>query len=67
MSNDNKRYLTVNQMSEAYPAFTQSSLRWIIFNKDTNGFSKCVIKIGSKIIIDADAFEQWVDEQRDVK
>lgn len=63
MTSDINRYLTVKQIPEHYPAFTESSIRWLIFNKNTNGFAKCVRKIGRKIIIDTNDFEQWIYEQ----
>ena len=59
-----KRLASVNQTAALYPAFTVSSLRWLIFNQRLNGFSKCIRKIGRKILINLDQFESWVDEQR---
>lgn len=59
-----KRLSTVKQTAELYPAFSLSSLRWLIFNKQANGFSMCVRKIGRKVLIDLDQFEAWVDAQQ---
>lgn len=60
-----KRLTTVKQTAELYPAFPSSSLRWLIFNKQTNGFAKCIRKIGRKVLIDLDQFESWVDSHKD--
>ena len=56
-----KRYLTVRQAALAYPAMTESSLRWLRFNGDQNGFNTCVLTVGRKVLIDADALERWLD------
>lgn len=67
MSNEKKptrRFATVNQTSQIYPAFTVSSLRYLIFNRKTNGFDKCICRVGRKIVIDVDLFEAWIDEKQ---
>jgi len=56
-----KRYLTVSQTAQQYPAFTESALRWLRFGGYSNGFDSCVIKLGRKVLIDADLFEKWLD------
>ncbi|MFT7660031.1 MAG: hypothetical protein ACI89S_001143 [Gammaproteobacteria bacterium] len=60
----NKRIGTLPQTSQAYPAFTVASLRWLVFNEKTNGFSSCIRRIGRKVLIDFDSFEQWIDDQQ---
>jgi len=59
-----KRLATVKQTANFYPAFTESSLRWLLFNQKNNGFSLCVRKIGRKVLLDLDVFESWIDQQR---
>jgi hypothetical protein len=59
-----KRLATVKQTAPIYPAFKISSLRWLIFNEKSNGFSHCVRRIGEKILLDLDLFENWVDAQK---
>lgn len=58
-----KRILTFKQTAQIYPAFTESSLRWLRFNGNANGFNRCVITVGRKVLIDADAFELWLVSQ----
>ncbi len=60
-----KRLSSVKKIPELYPdsGFTISSIRWLIFNEKQNGFSKCVRRIGRKILIDLDEFESWIDTQ----
>lgn len=66
LTQNQKRLATVRQMPEFYPAFSQQSIRWLIFNEKTNGFSQCTRRIGGKIVIDLDCFEQWVDGHQEV-
>ncbi|HAU1183356.1 TPA: hypothetical protein JBI17_11515 [Legionella pneumophila] len=58
-----KRLARVKKIPEFYPAFTESSIRWLIFNEHQNGFSRCVKRIGKKILLDLDQFESWIDER----
>lgn len=65
--------LTVRQFAEKHPAFTQGSLRNLIFNAQPrvtrkatipgNGFDACLVRVGRKILIDQEKFFAWVDQQ----
>ena len=55
-------YVTVAQLAERYPAFTQGSIRWIIFNRENDGASKFVCKLGRKVIINLSKWKQWLAE-----
>ncbi len=58
-----KRLYTVKQTVEAYPAFREGGLRYLIFHADghkPNGFACCIRRIGRKVLIDADSFEAWI-------
>lgn len=60
----NKRLATVKKIPELYPGvFTESSIRWLIFNENLNGFSRCVRRIGKRVLVDLDSFEAWIDEK----
>ena len=58
-------FLTVKQTAEKYPAFSENSLRWIIFNSKINGATAFIRKVGRKILIDADGFVSWIDGQKE--
>ncbi len=59
-----RRLATVKQIPELYPGvFTEASIRWLIFNEKQNGFSKCVRRIGKKLVIDINIFESWIDSK----
>jgi len=59
------KWTTPRKLPEFYPGiFTESSIRWLIFNEKTNGFSRCIKRIGRKILIDLNEFELWIREQK---
>ena len=56
-----KSFLTVKQISEKYPAFTEGSIRWAICNRERNGCAPVIRKLGQKIVLDEAAFVAWVE------
>lgn len=56
-----RSFLTVKQFANKYPAFHESSLRWLLFNQDRNGFSAAFVKLGRRVLIDEQKFFQVVD------
>lgn len=61
---ETKRLATVKRTAELYSkALTEPAIRWLIFNEKKNGFSSCIRRIGRKILIDLDSFENWIDTQ----
>lgn len=63
IASKSKRLATVPQMPNYYPAFSTASIRWLIFNSQSNGFGGCVRRVGRKVLIDLDQFELWIDGQ----
>lgn len=55
--------LTVKQFSEKHSAFPIGGLRHLIFHEHENGFHKCVKRVGRRVLIDEQAFFEWVTEQ----
>jgi len=39
-------------------------LRHLIFHEHENGFHKCVLRVGRRVLIDEKAFFEWVSEQK---
>lgn len=56
-------FLTVKQFAAKHPAFPESSLRWIIFNKEQNGFGPAILKAGRKVVIDEQKFFSCLNPQ----
>ncbi len=61
---DMTHLLTVAQLAELNPAFTESTIRWWIFNAEEFGFSKCIIRIKGRVYIDRIACEAWLEQHR---
>lgn len=57
--------LTVRAFAAKHSAFSESSLRWLIFNAsghlgaDSNGLSDALVRIGRRVFIDEVAFFEW--------
>ncbi len=61
------RYIPVPDWSKYHPWPEIGGLRNLIFNKDKNGFNTVVKKVGKRVLIDEDAFFEWVESQNEKK
>lgn len=60
-----KIYLTVKDFAKKHSIFSENSLRWMIFNRSTNGFDCCFRKVGKKrVVIDEAAFFEKIEGNR---
>ena len=60
-----KNLMTVKQLAEEAPAFTTGGIRHLLFH-DTDGFrTRCSIKVGAKVMLDASEVEKWLDDHRE--
>ncbi len=74
MSDHKGRLKTVRQFAEENPAFTEGSLRWLIFNSAPrvcsqgqvpgNGLDYALVRVGRRVLIDESRFWQWINDQR---
>ena len=55
-----RRLVTVKDILAANPCLTHGWLREQLFFRQENGLAKCVVRLGRKLLIDLDAFEQWL-------
>ncbi len=55
---------TVAQLADELPAFDQPALRRLIFHAETNGLSAAIVRLGRRVYIDIDDFNQWLDDRR---
>ena len=70
MSEENKknkpsRLIPVTQWADHHEWPPIGGLRHLIFNEQFNGFSKCVRRVGRRVLIDENAFYQWVNDQNE--
>ncbi len=61
---DYRNLKTVKQLAEASPAFTEASLRWMIFEAEKTGLNRALVKRGRRVLIDVPEFERWLEGQR---
>lgn len=60
---DVSNYKTIKELADIYhPLFTESSLRQMI-HKKTDGINMCVFKIGGRVLINVEKFEQWFKDR----
>jgi hypothetical protein len=57
----NSRWLTVKQAAKVFP-FSENGLRWLIFKKQPD-FLHCIRKVGSRILINSAALDDWINHQ----
>lgn len=53
-------------VEESNGVFSEGQLRWWIFNADKNGMADdgVVVRLGRRVYIDVDRFDEWVDAQQ---
>ena len=56
-------YLTVKQVAEKFPAFSEASLRYHLFHSETNNLDKAIRRVGRKILVSESLFLAWIEEQ----
>jgi hypothetical protein len=75
LRNQNRRLITVRQVSELHPGISERTLRHWIFNAKErqswkkgevkmipgNGFDQVMVRKGTKILIDEVALLEWLD------
>lgn len=60
------RLLSVSQMAASHPAFTEASLRWLIFKAADNGLDRAgaIHRVGRKVLLDEQPFLDWVRQSQ---
>ena len=58
-----KNFLTIRQLAEKHRAFSESSIRWMVFTSPS-GFVPCVRRVGRKVLIEENAFLDYIDQQK---
>lgn len=58
------RFIPVAKWNDHHPWPPVGGLRWLIFHEKSNGFSKCVVRVGRNVLIDEDAFVDWMRSQK---
>ena len=60
------KYLSAQQIKEnpCYP-FSMGQIRHFLLNRHKNGLKEAVVRIGKRLYIRQDLFEQWIEKQRE--
>lgn len=45
-------------------AFTEGGLRWMIFHSERNGLDEALVRVGRRVLVDEDAFNEWLERGR---
>jgi len=63
------QFLTVEKTAKKYTeaGFTQGSVRWLLFNREHNGFARCVVRVGRRVLIDETELVAWLRDQREAR
>ena len=59
------RLIPVTQWNKHHTWPSLGGLRHLIFHAQTNGFDQVIRRIGRRVLVDEQAFFQWVEEQND--
>lgn len=57
------RLIPVTKWTEHHEWPTVSALRHLIFNEQKNGFHSVIRRVGKRVLIDEQAFFNWVEQQ----
>lgn len=58
------RFLTVKQLAKEYPVFSESSLRWLLF-QNQNFRKQCARKLGKRIILSEDDVVSFINAHKE--
>ncbi|MCH9625809.1 MAG: hypothetical protein S4CHLAM123_09900 [Chlamydiales bacterium] len=57
-----QKLMTINEFLRDREWPTRTSIRWYI-HRNINGFAdKCVLRVGKRVLIDSNKFEEWIRE-----
>ena len=56
-----RRLIPVSEFNKYHPDPSASALRWMIFT-NKNGFNRCVVRRGHRVLIDEAEYFRWIDE-----
>ena len=61
VSQEISKLYTIKEWPHSWP--TEGGLRWLVYNRDFNGFHQVVKRVGRRILLDEGEFFKWVAEQ----
>ena len=69
MNNDNsiRRIIPASKWNDFHAWPPQGGLRHLIFHEKSNGFHAVVKRVGKRVLIDENAFFEWLDDQNQAR
>lgn len=65
VSNANStRFIPAATFNDFHPWPPPGGLRYLIFHEKTNGFASCVVRVGRTVLIDEQAFLEWMRSKK---
>jgi len=58
---------TIKQLAQENPAFTEASLRWLVFNARQNGLDAAIVRVGRRVLIDVQKLDVWLEARREAR
>ncbi len=65
--NSGRTLIPVNRWNEHHAWPPLGGLRHLIFHANKNGFDSVVRRVGRRVLIDEDAFYEWIDRNDHTK
>ncbi|MBI5093853.1 MAG: hypothetical protein HZB26_15620 [Candidatus Hydrogenedentes bacterium] len=59
------RLIPLSKWPEFHPYPSVPGLRWLVFNRDSNGFASVIRKVGKRILISESDFFRWIEAQNE--
>lgn len=61
-----RRLIPVPDFNKYHPDPTPKAIRWMIY-KNKNGFKRCIVRRGHRVLIDECEYFRWLAEQNNQK
>lgn len=55
---------TIRQMASESAVFTEAGIRWLLATSRDAALQRAVVKVGRRVLLDREAFQEWLDGQR---
>lgn len=59
-----KKYIPVPKWNDHHEWPPPGGLRHLIFFSKSNGFDKCIVRVGRRVLIDELAYFEWLEAQK---
>ena len=62
--NTSPEWATPKKLAAIEDAFSESSIRWHVFNAKRNGLDPHIRRIGRKVLVNVAGFREWIENQK---